>query len=342
MASIVERFQAAVNVIKGLPKHGPYQPSTAMMLKFYGLYKQAIEGPCHQKRPAFWDVVGKAKWDAWNDNRHLTKQQAMERYVDSLREIIETMSFTENVQNFVGSISGLDNINLDELDMVVPGMRELAESHPNSPFNSRTNSPQHGASLHGSSGEEDDLIPPGQMNGHIKTANHLGLNSSLLNGSSVHDTVTATSATQLHAPIAVMPATATNTTTTQTTYAISNGTVDQSDDEYCDPSDMNMDFNEAMQRNTDLLKQIQTTVMRMNTDMATVNQRISNMEKVVNDVRTSVASQKSGKGNGRGGGRAYSSWWPFEDISPLWFALLLLWPFVVGRLSRAVTAPRRK
>lgn len=146
MASVQERFQAAVNVIKGLPKNGPYQPSPVMMLKFYGLFKQATEGPCNQKRPAFWDIVGKAKWDAYNGNRHLTKEQAMKQYVEALQEIIETMSFTENVQDFVGSLQGLENINLDELEMIAPGMKQLAESHPNSPFNSRTNSPHHGSS----------------------------------------------------------------------------------------------------------------------------------------------------------------------------------------------------
>lgn len=143
MVSVQERFQAAVNVIKGLPKNGPYQPSNSMMLKFYGLYKQATEGQCRQRKPAFWDVINKAKWDAWNRNSNLTKEEAMEKYVESLQEIIETMSFTENVQNFVGSLQGLENINLDELEIIAPRMRELAESHPNSPFNSRTNSPQH-------------------------------------------------------------------------------------------------------------------------------------------------------------------------------------------------------
>lgn len=60
-ASYAERFNAAVNVIQNLPKNGPFQPSTAMMLKFYGLYKQATEGPAPQKKPAFWDIVGKLK-----------------------------------------------------------------------------------------------------------------------------------------------------------------------------------------------------------------------------------------------------------------------------------------
>lgn len=154
MSTPQERFQAAVNVIKGLPKNGPYQPSTAMMLKFYGLFKQATEGPCHQGKPAFWDVVNKAKWDAWNKNRQLSKEEAMQKYVEELQQIIETMSFNENVQDFVGSLQGLENINLDELGMIAPKMKELAESHPNSPFNSRRSSPQHNGTQQQNGGEE--------------------------------------------------------------------------------------------------------------------------------------------------------------------------------------------
>ncbi|XP_039948984.1 acyl-CoA-binding domain-containing protein 5 [Bactrocera tryoni] len=330
MASIEERFQAAVNVIKGLPKNGPYQPSTAMMLKFYGYYKQATEGPCHQKRPGFWDVVGKAKWDAWNDNRHLEKHQAMERYVNNLREIIETMSFTENVQNFVGSISGLDNINLEELDKVAPGMRELAESHPNSPFNSRTNSPQHGVSLNGSSGEEDELPTNSPINGSVSLHNHLTDNN-LTNGTAELDGINAPQTNSIVSAIPEIPV-------THSTYAMSNGTVDQSDDEYGDPVNMNIDITEAMQHNSEMLKQIQATVLRMNADLVAVNQRMNSLEKLLNDMRTTAAQKATNQNRARG----YPKWWPFADISPLWFTLLVLWPFVIRRLSRAVTAPRRK
>lgn len=41
---------------------GTFQPSHEMMLKFYSFYKQASVGPCNISKPAFWDVVGKAKW----------------------------------------------------------------------------------------------------------------------------------------------------------------------------------------------------------------------------------------------------------------------------------------
>ena len=35
-------------------------PTTS--LQFYALYKQAKNGPCNIPKPAFWDVIGKAKW----------------------------------------------------------------------------------------------------------------------------------------------------------------------------------------------------------------------------------------------------------------------------------------
>ncbi|EDW77932.1 uncharacterized protein Dwil_GK24284 [Drosophila willistoni] len=321
MAAIEERFQAAVNVIKGLPKNGPYQPSTGMMLKFYGLFKQATEGACEQKKPGFWDIVGKAKWDAWMSNRHLSKEQAMQRYVESLQEIIETMSFTENVQNFVGSLDGLGNINLDELELVSPGMKELAESHPNSPFHSRTNSPQHGSSCNGEDeaativdagttaslsstpAEETSTLP--KENGHISPAIVLTNGYSTANGksSTYHD----------------------QSYTNNSSVAI----VDPSDDEYDDPYDLSHELSQAISHNTDLLRQIQATIARMNNDVGTVQQRVCSLEQSLLELKN---AQKAARG--KGASQQQPAWWPFKQISPLWFAVLVLWPFLVRRFAR--------
>lgn len=79
MGSIKEQFEAAVRLIHGLPKDGwslhsvvyefifhqytgPYQTSNETKLKFYALYKQATQGTCKGGRPAFWDVINRAKW----------------------------------------------------------------------------------------------------------------------------------------------------------------------------------------------------------------------------------------------------------------------------------------
>ncbi|XP_030381219.1 acyl-CoA-binding domain-containing protein 5 [Scaptodrosophila lebanonensis] len=325
MASIEERFQAAVNVIKGLPKNGPYQPSTSMMLKFYGLFKQATEGACTQKKPGFWDVVGKAKWDAWNDNRHLSKEQAMQRYVQSLQEIIETMSFTENVQNFVGSLDGLTNINLDELDLVSPGMRELAESHPNSPFHSRTNSPQHGASANSTPNGPESAATSTESASEITATT----NGHLTNGykSSGYATETSNSSNM------------TNNNSNNYTNNSSVAIVEPSDDEYDDPYDMGHEVTLAISRNTELLRQIQNAVQCMNTDMSAVQQRVVAVEQSLLELRQ-LQSRKNATSTGVD--RRQPAWWPFRDISPLWFALLVLWPFLVRRFGRLLNSTTRR
>uniref|UniRef100_A0A1I8JR26 ACB domain-containing protein n=1 Tax=Macrostomum lignano TaxID=282301 RepID=A0A1I8JR26_9PLAT len=47
-----EKFDAAVGVIRSLPKEGAFKPSNELLLRLYSLYKQATEGPCRQPRPA--------------------------------------------------------------------------------------------------------------------------------------------------------------------------------------------------------------------------------------------------------------------------------------------------
>lgn len=122
---------------------GSYQPSNEMMLKFYSLFKQASEGPCTQRKPAFYNVVNRAKWESWNALGNMSKEAAMEKYVNELKKIVETMSLTDTVAEFVGSIAELDNVDVDDLEKVAPEAIQAARSRPNSPFASRNASPQH-------------------------------------------------------------------------------------------------------------------------------------------------------------------------------------------------------
>ncbi|XP_051529858.1 acyl-CoA-binding domain-containing protein 4-like isoform X2 [Myxocyprinus asiaticus] len=98
------RFQAAVDVIQSLPKNGSYRPSYEVMLHFYGLYKQAVCGPCTVSRPGFWDPVGRYKWDAWNQLGAMSRESAMAAYVDEIKkvaqEVIDTMPINEKTAPF--------------------------------------------------------------------------------------------------------------------------------------------------------------------------------------------------------------------------------------------------
>ncbi|CAC5413629.1 Acyl-CoA-binding domain-containing protein 5A,Acyl-CoA-binding domain-containing protein 5 [Mytilus coruscus] len=99
-----ERFDAAVKVIHGLPKEGPFQPSYEIMLTFYGLYKQATEGTCTKPKPWSWDIVAKKKWDAWNKLGTLSSEQAMDLYVEELKKIVEAMPQEKPVRDFMETI----------------------------------------------------------------------------------------------------------------------------------------------------------------------------------------------------------------------------------------------
>ena len=62
MSDLQAKFEAAVANSKKLTE----RPDNATLLKIYALYKQASTGDNTEKKPGFGDMVGRAKWDAWN------------------------------------------------------------------------------------------------------------------------------------------------------------------------------------------------------------------------------------------------------------------------------------
>ncbi|CAN7983452.1 unnamed protein product [Ixodes hexagonus] len=95
--STEDKFYAAVEVIRGLPKNGSFQPSHDLQLKFYAYYKQATQGSvteCKVPKPRFWDIIGNAKWDAWMRLGDMSKEEAMQKYVDELVKIVKQLQAT--------------------------------------------------------------------------------------------------------------------------------------------------------------------------------------------------------------------------------------------------------
>jgi diazepam-binding inhibitor (GABA receptor modulator, acyl-CoA-binding protein) len=78
MSDLSDRFDAAVAHSKNLSE----RPDNATLLKLYGLYKQATVGDNTEKKPGFSDMVGRAKWDAWNNLKGTASDAAMQQYVD--------------------------------------------------------------------------------------------------------------------------------------------------------------------------------------------------------------------------------------------------------------------
>lgn len=50
-------------------------------LQLYGYFKQATVGDCDKPKPAIYEIVGKAKWEAWNALRGMSAATAMKKYI---------------------------------------------------------------------------------------------------------------------------------------------------------------------------------------------------------------------------------------------------------------------
>lgn len=77
MSDLKAKFEKAVADSKNLPE----RPDNQTLLKLYALFKQASTGDAEGKRPGFTDMVGRAKWDAWNEIKGTSKDDAMKQYI---------------------------------------------------------------------------------------------------------------------------------------------------------------------------------------------------------------------------------------------------------------------
>jgi acyl-CoA-binding protein len=53
------------------------------------MYKQAMEGDVTGTRPGMMDFVNRAKYDAWADMKGVSRESAMQRYIDSIEHLKE-------------------------------------------------------------------------------------------------------------------------------------------------------------------------------------------------------------------------------------------------------------
>jgi acyl-CoA-binding protein len=83
MANLQAEFEAAVANSKSLSE----RPDNSTLLKIYGLYKQATAGDNTDKKPGFSDMVGRAKWEAWNGFKGVASNDAMQQYVDLIESL---------------------------------------------------------------------------------------------------------------------------------------------------------------------------------------------------------------------------------------------------------------
>ena len=83
MSDLNAQFEKAVAESKTLPE----KPDNMTLLQIYALYKQASAGDVDGKRPGFIDMVGRAKWDAWNELKGKSGDEAKQEYVDLIESL---------------------------------------------------------------------------------------------------------------------------------------------------------------------------------------------------------------------------------------------------------------
>ncbi len=84
MADIKSKFQKAAEDVKKLSE----RPDNDTMLRLYALYKQGSEGDVSGPKPGFFDFVGTAKYEAWEKLAGTSKDAAMQKYVDLVKQLL--------------------------------------------------------------------------------------------------------------------------------------------------------------------------------------------------------------------------------------------------------------
>jgi len=60
-----------------------------VLLELYGLFKQSTAGDVSGKRPGMLDFKGRAKYDAWATRKGMSKDQAMDAYVETVERLLK-------------------------------------------------------------------------------------------------------------------------------------------------------------------------------------------------------------------------------------------------------------
>ena len=65
------------------------RPSNENLLKLYGLFKQATEGDVKGERPGGFDFKAIAKYDSWSSQKGMSRDEAMQTYIDLVNALAE-------------------------------------------------------------------------------------------------------------------------------------------------------------------------------------------------------------------------------------------------------------
>ncbi|XP_051117985.1 acyl-CoA-binding domain-containing protein 1-like [Andrographis paniculata] len=68
--------------------NGDHRLSSAMDMDLYALQQVALQGPCHGSQPMALNLNARSKWKAWQRLGDMSREGAMEKYIETLSEAI--------------------------------------------------------------------------------------------------------------------------------------------------------------------------------------------------------------------------------------------------------------
>ena len=83
MSNETHDFEQAAIAVKALAE----RPDDSTMLQLYALYKQGSTGDVQGDKPAFFNFVASAKYEAWEKLAGTSQEAAREQYVELVRKL---------------------------------------------------------------------------------------------------------------------------------------------------------------------------------------------------------------------------------------------------------------
>ncbi len=84
-AKLEDSFRAALDNLKKLKE----EPENDVKLKLYALYKQSMTGQCTASKPSVFNIVDKAKWEAWTSLGSMSTSDAMQQYINTVDSLLK-------------------------------------------------------------------------------------------------------------------------------------------------------------------------------------------------------------------------------------------------------------
>lgn len=85
MTQLEEQFEEASKRVHTLSE----RPSNDVLLNLYSLHKQASVGDVQGEKPAMFDFINAAKYNAWATRKGMSREEAMQQYTDLVNSLFK-------------------------------------------------------------------------------------------------------------------------------------------------------------------------------------------------------------------------------------------------------------